>query len=262
MKFRVIFVYWALLFTSVVSSGLLFLIVASESTEDRTGIENDGNLYMFDNFTTNDENEKYEIPEITIAQVRSPAVENEFLEESATKVTSSFDTVNTLDDRVENDLEIMAESIIQQPNLSQGCFEIELKVPRTRTLRTTTILDISIAASQYRKVDKTSFDSCRYSISHTMDTDIFLTEITKNYSYLRENDCRNNNENSTRDHLIAVLLDISEYQIVGELGPVTNQDKAGYKTKKQEDITEHYYRTSAMNYTFPASRAHFSIKFE
>lgn len=46
-----------------------------------------------------------------------------------------------------------------------------------------------------------------------------------------ENDCRNNNENSTRDHLIAVLLDISEYQIVGELGPVTNQDKAGYKTK-------------------------------
>nr|XP_050847222.1 SUN domain-containing ossification factor isoform X2 [Vespula vulgaris] len=123
MKFRVIFVYWALLFTSVVSSGLLFLIVASESTEDRTGIENDGNLYMFDNFTTNDENEKYEIPEITIAQVRSPAIENEFLEESATKVTSSFDTVNTLDDRVENDLEIMAESIIQQPNLSQGISE-------------------------------------------------------------------------------------------------------------------------------------------
>nr|KAF7438001.1 hypothetical protein H0235_000392 [Vespula pensylvanica] len=120
MKFRVTFVYWALLFTSVVSSGLLFLIVASESTEDRTGIENDGNLYVFDNFTTNDENEKYEIPEITIAKVRSPAIENEFLEESATKVTSSFDTVNTLDDRVENDLEIMAESIIQQPNLSQG----------------------------------------------------------------------------------------------------------------------------------------------
>lgn len=59
---------------------MLFLIVASESTEERVGTENDGNMYVLDNFTTNDENEKYEIPEITIAHVQSPAIENEFLE--------------------------------------------------------------------------------------------------------------------------------------------------------------------------------------
>lgn len=62
------------------------------------------------------------------------------------------------------------------------CFEIELKVPRTRTLRTTAVSDISIAAYQHRKVDKSSFDSCRYSISHAMDTLWYL--LNGNYKEL------------------------------------------------------------------------------
>ncbi|XP_014616709.1 PREDICTED: SUN domain-containing ossification factor-like isoform X3 [Polistes canadensis] len=126
MKFCVTFVYWALLFISVVSSGLLFLIVASENAEETIETEvskNDESFYEFNNSTIIDGSEKYEIPEIQIARVQNAAIEDEFFEESPTKVTSSFDTLNTLDDHVKNDLDVIAESIIQQPNLSQGISE-------------------------------------------------------------------------------------------------------------------------------------------
>ncbi|XP_015183199.1 PREDICTED: SUN domain-containing ossification factor isoform X2 [Polistes dominula] len=126
MKFCVTFVYWALLFISVVSSGLLFLIVASENAEETIETEvskNDESFYEFNNSTITDESEKYEIPEIQIARVQKAAIEDEYLEDSPTKVTSSFDTLNALDDHVENDVDVLAESIIQQPNLSQGISE-------------------------------------------------------------------------------------------------------------------------------------------
>ncbi|KAI4498031.1 hypothetical protein M0802_006855 [Mischocyttarus mexicanus] len=112
-----------------VECGLLFLIVASENAEERIEAEvtkNDESLYEFNNSTINDGSEKYEIPEIPaikIARIKNAAIEDEYLEESPTKVTSSFDTPNALDDHVENDLDVIAESIIQQPNLSQGSLD-------------------------------------------------------------------------------------------------------------------------------------------
>lgn len=72
------------------------------------------------------------------------------------------------------------------------------------------------------EINARSFVSLAVKILIVLVNEIYVTD---------EDNCRNNSENSTRDHLIAVLLDISEYQIVGELGPVTNQDKAGCRTE-------------------------------
>ncbi|KAK2577318.1 hypothetical protein KPH14_003448 [Odynerus spinipes] len=123
MKFCVSCVCWALFLTLFVSSWLLFLIVASENTEGRTPSvpsERDGDPNVFENVTADIESEENEVPEIVIARVQNSKIENEFLEESTTKVSSSFDTINTSDDHKQGDLDIIAEGIIQQPNLSQG----------------------------------------------------------------------------------------------------------------------------------------------
>ncbi|EFN81968.1 hypothetical protein EAI_00996 [Harpegnathos saltator] len=143
MRSCVLFVYWALLLISVVSSGLLFLIVASDTQAESTRAEStqaentqtevpsfksekNETYGTYSNITLNYDNleENFgstilnvETQEDTVAHKTSQ--DDHYHQEEVTTVSASFETI-TNDNAQVQEVDILAESLTQQPNLSQG----------------------------------------------------------------------------------------------------------------------------------------------
>ncbi|XP_014472416.1 PREDICTED: SUN domain-containing ossification factor isoform X2 [Dinoponera quadriceps] len=140
MRSCVLFVYWALLLISAVSSGLLFLIVASDTQTESARTEN---TQAADPSFQSEKNETYgaygnitlnyddleENFESTISNAETQdtvefktSQDDHYHQEEATTVSASFETV-TNDNAQMQEVDILAESLTQQPNLSQGISE-------------------------------------------------------------------------------------------------------------------------------------------
>ncbi|CAL1687149.1 unnamed protein product [Lasius platythorax] len=130
MRSRVLYVYWALLLISMVSSGLLFLIVASEGaqTEDssfhpeKNETETDE---AYSNITLNYDN--HESFESSLLDIKTQTImtfktnqNDQYRQEEATTVSASVKKITNDNAQVEKEVDILAESLTQQPNLSQG----------------------------------------------------------------------------------------------------------------------------------------------
>ncbi|XP_076765734.1 uncharacterized protein LOC143432748 isoform X2 [Xylocopa sonorina] len=136
MKICITCVYWTLLFISVTSSALLFIIVASENTQINhyTSIKTNGSSKTYDNDTLNTiENDDSATADIPINEVKDlHNLESNFkdhdYQEKFKEESADFETIIDSKARGENpykDPDIVAESLTQQPNLSQGISENE-----------------------------------------------------------------------------------------------------------------------------------------
>ncbi|XP_076289724.1 SUN domain-containing ossification factor isoform X2 [Lasioglossum baleicum] len=131
MKIHITFVYWTLLFISVASSALLFVIVASENSESNyySSVRKNESSEIYDNDTLesveNDTLESSGIPVVKLKNARKlePNYED-YYQEQIPESPHSFETIaNSETKRKENpykDVDIVAESLPQQPNLSHG----------------------------------------------------------------------------------------------------------------------------------------------
>ncbi|KAM0732131.1 hypothetical protein ACS0PU_001673 [Formica fusca] len=127
MKSRMLYVYWALLLISMVSSGLLFLIVASEGaqTEDSSFHTEKNETYeAYSNITLNYDN--HESFESSILDIKTRTTmtfktneNDQYHQEKATTVSASVKKVTNDNAQLGKDMDILAESLTQQPNLSQ-----------------------------------------------------------------------------------------------------------------------------------------------
>ncbi|KAG7209577.1 hypothetical protein KM043_011239 [Ampulex compressa] len=129
MKFCVTCVYWTLLLISFVSSGLLFLIVASESVQskDHSSHSNKNETFeSYDNVTLESSRlDTFQLAQATTDGTKhSLAFENndrdERQEEGGTVVSANVETFISDTEEKYKDLDTLAESLTQQPNLSQG----------------------------------------------------------------------------------------------------------------------------------------------
>ncbi|RLU26645.1 hypothetical protein DMN91_000442 [Ooceraea biroi] len=127
MRVYVLCVYWMLLLVSVVSSGFLFLLVALESVhaeEPSFHLEKNETYEVYSNITLNyDNHESFESSVIlntdTQAAVTFKTTQNDrYRQEEATAVSGSFEAINDVQEK--KDADVLAESLMQQPNLSQG----------------------------------------------------------------------------------------------------------------------------------------------
>ncbi|CAL7933858.1 unnamed protein product [Xylocopa violacea] len=136
MKICITCVYWTLLFISVTSSALLFIIVASENTQINhyTSIKTNGSSKTYDNDTLNTiENDDSATSSISnnelkdLHNVESNYKDHDY-QEKFREESTGFETVIDSKARGENpykDPDIVAETLTQQPNLSQGISENE-----------------------------------------------------------------------------------------------------------------------------------------
>ncbi|EFN61461.1 hypothetical protein EAG_03393 [Camponotus floridanus] len=124
MRSRMLYVYWALLLISMVSSGLLFLIVASETqTEDSSSYSEKNETYeSYSNITLNYDN--HENFESSIMDIKTQATmtlktnqNDQYRQEEAITVSASIKKVTNDNAQVGKD--VLTESLTQQPNLSQ-----------------------------------------------------------------------------------------------------------------------------------------------
>ncbi|GAB1862428.1 hypothetical protein CAJAP_03507 [Camponotus japonicus] len=125
MRSRMLYVYWALLLISMVSSGLLFLIVASEGaqTEDSSSHPEKNETYeSYSNITLNYDN--HENFESSIMDIKTQATmtlktnqNDQYRQEEAITVSASIKKVTNDNAQVGKD--VLTESLTQQPNLSQ-----------------------------------------------------------------------------------------------------------------------------------------------
>ncbi|OXU27102.1 hypothetical protein TSAR_005717 [Trichomalopsis sarcophagae] len=130
MKVCVAHVYWMLLFTSVVSSALLFLIVASESIQNSKFIGPDRNQVVAQEENVSfieDSKHQFESDSQTKPNIKvSSSLKNKIIQESTlqntqTPLSASFDVSNKNEEsKIPEEIEILKESLTQQPNLSQG----------------------------------------------------------------------------------------------------------------------------------------------
>ncbi|XP_031828523.1 uncharacterized protein LOC116425229 [Nomia melanderi] len=137
MKICITCVYWALLFISVASSALLFIIVASENAENNyhSSFKNNETSEVYDNDTLESiENDTSELSNIAVVKIKNPRkletnYEDHYYQEKFPKTSINFETITNGEiQRNENpyeDINIVAESLPQQPNLSQGISETE-----------------------------------------------------------------------------------------------------------------------------------------
>lgn len=126
-----LYVYWALLLISMVSSGLLFLIVASEGaqTEDSSFHTEKNETYeAYSNITLNYDN--HESFESSILDIKTRTTmtfktneNDQYHQEKATTVSASVKKVTNDNAQLGKDMDILAESLTQQPNLSQEISE-------------------------------------------------------------------------------------------------------------------------------------------
>ncbi|XP_078040101.1 SUN domain-containing ossification factor isoform X2 [Augochlora pura] len=131
MKIHVTCVYWTLLFISVASSALLFVIVASENAETNyfSSVKKNESSEIYDNDTLdNIENDTLESSTIPVVKLKNPrkleSNYKEYYQENYPETPLSIETItNSETKRKENpykDVDIVAESLPQQPNLSHG----------------------------------------------------------------------------------------------------------------------------------------------
>ncbi|XP_076645647.1 SUN domain-containing ossification factor-like isoform X2 [Halictus rubicundus] len=131
MKIHITCVYWTLLFISVASSALLFAIVASENSESNyySSVRKNESSEIYDNDTLesieNDTLESSNIPVVKLKNARKLEPNyDDYYQEQFPESSLSFETkANSDTKRKENpykDVDIVAESLPQQPNLSHG----------------------------------------------------------------------------------------------------------------------------------------------
>ncbi|XP_018056132.1 PREDICTED: SUN domain-containing ossification factor [Atta colombica] len=130
MKPRMLFVYWTLLLISTVSSGLLFLIVASESAQTKDSFfhpEKNETYGAYNNVTLNyEDHESFESSSILDAETATVTLktnQNNLYDQQEATVSASFETITNDDAGEKKNIDILAESLTQQPNLSQGISE-------------------------------------------------------------------------------------------------------------------------------------------
>ncbi|XP_014231383.1 uncharacterized protein LOC106655481 [Trichogramma pretiosum] len=125
MRFGVQHVYWMLLLTSVVSSALLFLIVASESVQSNKFIGPDRRKHESD-LDDNDSRigEIYTEHERPSSWAKLATKDRHDHESIQTSVSSSFDALgNGEGTELTKGIKIPKESLAQRPNLSRGISE-------------------------------------------------------------------------------------------------------------------------------------------
>ncbi|XP_024873715.1 SUN domain-containing ossification factor isoform X1 [Temnothorax curvispinosus] len=127
MRPRVLCVYWALLLISTVSSGLLFLIVASENAQTKDSFfdsEKNETYGAYSNATLNYEgHESFESSSILDAETGALKTNQNLYGQQEATVSASFETITNDDAEEKKNMDILAESLSQQPNLSQGISE-------------------------------------------------------------------------------------------------------------------------------------------
>ncbi|XP_020286069.1 SUN domain-containing ossification factor isoform X2 [Pseudomyrmex gracilis] len=129
MRSSVLRLYWALFLISIVSS-LLFLIVALEGAQAKVTPfhleENDTYSMTYDNITLNYDNyENFESSTTLNTETESLASFNtneKHLTKSST-ISASFESITNDNVQEEKEMDVLPESFIQQPNLSQGISE-------------------------------------------------------------------------------------------------------------------------------------------
>ncbi|KAK9299627.1 hypothetical protein QLX08_007424 [Tetragonisca angustula] len=136
MKICITCVYWTLLFISIASSALLFIIVASENAQSNyhSSLRMNETSETDDNDTLNMEVNDLDTSTITINELHDlhkfeTNYKDHYYQEKYIEDSIDFGTViNGKAEREENpykDPDIIAESLTQQPNLSQGISENE-----------------------------------------------------------------------------------------------------------------------------------------
>ncbi|XP_019888596.1 SUN domain-containing ossification factor isoform X2 [Ooceraea biroi] len=184
MRVYVLCVYWMLLLVSVVSSGFLFLLVALESVhaeEPSFHLEKNETYEVYSNITLNyDNHESFESSVIlntdTQAAVTFKTTQNDrYRQEEATAVSGSFEAINDVQEK--KDADVLAESLMQQPNLSQGISETGQAVVLT-------LVDTAAAELQNLVEPKT-------------DRDFSSGSSIKNTSLLSDNQTRQSEHPST-----------------------------------------------------------------
>ncbi|XP_033339672.1 SUN domain-containing ossification factor isoform X1 [Megalopta genalis] len=131
MKIHVTCVYWTLLFISVASSALLFVIVASENAENNyfSSVKKNESSEIYDNDTLDSiENDTLESSNIPVVKLKNPrkleSNYKEYYQENYPETSLNLETItNSETKRKENpykNVDIVAESLPQQPNLSHG----------------------------------------------------------------------------------------------------------------------------------------------
>ncbi|XP_033218949.1 SUN domain-containing ossification factor [Belonocnema kinseyi] len=128
MKFCVTYVYWTLLLISVVSSGLLFLIVASEGVQiPESSSEKDGTFESTNKFSINESKEEIQEtnnPLVSDVEVSASIKTDNYIEEKSEPIADNLQITSETDRLTKPEkLEVFAESLTQQPNLSQGISE-------------------------------------------------------------------------------------------------------------------------------------------
>ncbi|XP_017796829.1 PREDICTED: SUN domain-containing ossification factor [Habropoda laboriosa] len=135
MKICITCVYWTLLFISVVSSALLFIMVASESAQTNyySSFKNNETSETYNNDTLDNVRENNietssepitELKDSNKLDTNYEGHQEEFSEESIGYETVIDDKTRKQQDSY-NDPDIVAASLTQQPNLSQGISENE-----------------------------------------------------------------------------------------------------------------------------------------
>ncbi|XP_017881869.1 SUN domain-containing ossification factor isoform X2 [Ceratina calcarata] len=156
MKICVTCIYWSLLFISVASSALLFIIVASENTQSKhySSFKKNETSKTYDNDTLIDMGpDNLDTSTILINELQDLRnvernYKDHYYHEEFTEEPTGFQTVTNDETRkAENpykDPDIVAESLTQQPNLSQGMSENEQAT--LLTLMDTTVAELQSLA--------------------------------------------------------------------------------------------------------------------
>ncbi|XP_051164016.1 SUN domain-containing ossification factor isoform X2 [Leptopilina boulardi] len=130
MKFCVTYVYWTLLLISVISSGVLFLIVASEGVNiEDSSLNNDESYKVTNNFTNKESKDVLSernnpfVSDVKISSsIKTDDVDN--VEKKKKLVPNDFQVpLGNEEPKKVEEIEVLAESLTQQPNLSQGISE-------------------------------------------------------------------------------------------------------------------------------------------
>ncbi|XP_058793342.1 SUN domain-containing ossification factor [Phymastichus coffea] len=146
-------VYWMLLLISVLSSTLLFLLVASENPQNKfIGPDRHQSVMQDGNSSVNhDPLEQFglgSMPRLKIPSSLKPKLKEQDFESA---FSASFNGIDKSDEfKVPEEIEILKESLIQQPNLSQEISEGGQAVVVTLVDTATALQDIAADRADFR----------------------------------------------------------------------------------------------------------------